>query len=114
MNHKHLWYALLAWLSSWALALGGGSWFAHVEHISEGHGIYWAITTVETVGYGDIVPHTGDGYWIASFVMLLGIPVWGLAVALLTSWLTSLHIWESHRRLKEHISGGTGDQAPGS
>jgi voltage-gated potassium channel len=36
--------------------------------------VYWAITTVTTVGFGDITPKTDLGRAIASFTMLLG---WG-------------------------------------
>ncbi len=34
--------------------------------------IYWAIITVTTVGYGDIVPHTILGKFISSFAMIIG------------------------------------------
>ncbi|MCF8267454.1 MAG: ion transporter [Ignavibacteriales bacterium] len=34
--------------------------------------IYWAIITVTTVGYGDIVPHTVLGKFISSFAMIIG------------------------------------------
>lgn len=36
--------------------------------------VYWAITTMTTVGFGDIVPQTDLGRFIASFMMLVG---WG-------------------------------------
>jgi voltage-gated potassium channel len=36
--------------------------------------IYWAITTITTVGFGDITPKTDLGRFIASVIMLLG---WG-------------------------------------
>ena len=36
--------------------------------------VYWAISTVTTVGFGDITPKTDLGRLIASFIMLLG---WG-------------------------------------
>lgn len=36
--------------------------------------VYWAITTMTTVGFGDITPKTDLGRLIASFMMLLG---WG-------------------------------------
>ena len=36
--------------------------------------VYWAITTMTTVGFGDITPQTDLGRFIASVVMLLG---WG-------------------------------------
>lgn len=36
--------------------------------------VYWAITTITTVGFGDITPKTDFGRFIASVIMLLG---WG-------------------------------------
>ena len=36
--------------------------------------IYWAISTMTTVGFGDITPKTGLGRFIASLMMLIG---WG-------------------------------------
>lgn len=38
-------------------------------------GIYWAISTMTTVGFGDIVPKTDFGRFIASLMMLTG---WGI------------------------------------
>lgn len=35
-------------------------------------GIYWAIVTLTTVGYGDIAPQTAFGQLLASLVMILG------------------------------------------
>ncbi len=37
-----------------------------------GTSIYWAITTLSTVGYGDITPTTHLGRLLSSFIMLLG------------------------------------------
>ena len=37
-----------------------------------GTSIYWAITTLSTVGYGDITPVTTAGRFLSSFIMLLG------------------------------------------
>ena len=54
-------------------ALTGGAAFASVENVSAGNGIYWAITTMTTVGYGDVTPKTAEGKAIAIAVMLVGI-----------------------------------------
>jgi len=35
-------------------------------------GIYWAVVTLTTVGYGDISPHTSIGQFIAALVMICG------------------------------------------
>jgi voltage-gated potassium channel len=54
-------------------AVAGGAGFAAVENRPVGDGIYWAITTMTTVGYGDITPRTPEGTAMAIAVMLVGI-----------------------------------------
>jgi voltage-gated potassium channel len=54
-------------------AVTGGSAFASIENTPVGDGIYWAITTMTTVGYGDVRPETPEGKAIAIAVMLVGI-----------------------------------------
>ncbi len=46
---------------------GQGSGFTSIPR-----SMYWAIVTMTTVGYGDIIPSTVLGQIIASFVMILG------------------------------------------
>lgn len=41
-------------------------------------GIWWAWVTVSTVGYGDLVPTSAAGRWMASAVMLLGLGLFSL------------------------------------
>jgi voltage-gated potassium channel len=56
--------------------LGGGAAFAAVEktqHLSVWDGVWWAMSTVTTVGYGDLAPKTTGGRVIAMAVMLVGI-----------------------------------------
>ena len=55
--------------------------------------VYWAITTVTTVGFGDLTPKTDLGRLISSFMMLLG---WG-TLAVPTGIVTAE--MAAHRRL---------------
>jgi voltage-gated potassium channel len=45
----------------------------HKGFPSLGSGLWWAVQTVTTVGYGDHVPETAAGQVLAAVVMLLGI-----------------------------------------
>lgn len=102
-KRTHRNYAVMFWFISWLLAVLGGILFSGYENISWDQGIYWALTTVTTVGYGDITPHNLVGYVIADCTMVLTIPIWSVAVAFATSWLTSWHIWDSHDQMKTHV-----------
>jgi voltage-gated potassium channel len=66
------------------VVIGGGAIFTAVErsaqHLSIEDGIWWAIVTVTTVGYGDIVPHTEAGRAVAVIVMITGIGTAALLV----------------------------------
>lgn len=49
--------------------------------------LWWAITTVTTVGYGDLSPVTGVGRVIAVVLMLGGISLVGVVTATVASWI---------------------------
>lgn len=46
--------------------------------------IYWAIVTVTTVGYGDMIPHTVVGKVISSFVMIIGYAIIAVPTGIVT------------------------------
>jgi voltage-gated potassium channel len=48
--------------------------------------LWWAVTTVTTVGYGDIYPRTSEGRLIATVLMLTGIGVVGVFTATIASF----------------------------
>ena len=51
--------------------------------------IYWAIITLTTVGYGDIVPVTPLGQFIASAIMILGYSIIAIPTGIITAEIVS-------------------------
>jgi voltage-gated potassium channel len=54
---------------------------------SFGKALWWSITTVTTVGYGDVYPVTNTGRVIAVLLMIGGISLVGVVTAALASWI---------------------------
>jgi voltage-gated potassium channel len=48
------------------------------------HGIYWAVVTLTTVGYGDLAPATVAGRSLAVVVMLLGYAIIAVPTGIVT------------------------------
>ena len=72
-----------------------------------GTGLWWAVQTVTTVGYGDHVPVTLAGQLVAALVMLLGIGF----VTVITASITGAFVARSRQREYAEGTGGfTDDQ----
>jgi voltage-gated potassium channel len=57
----------------------------HDEYSNVWVGMWWAIQTVTTVGYGDVTPQHTAGRIVATFVMLEGIAFLTIVIAAITS-----------------------------
>ncbi len=57
--------------------------------------MWWALQTVTTVGYGDVVPASTAGKVIGSFLMLGGLSLY----AVITGAITSAFVAQAQRRL---------------
>ena len=60
-----------------------------------GDGIWWAITTVTTVGYGDKFPTTMEGKFLAVGLMIVGISLMGVITASVAAWFVKMGQGES-------------------
>lgn len=49
--------------------------------------LWWAMTTITTVGYGDTFPVTSTGRAVAAGLMVSGVAILGIVTASLASWL---------------------------
>lgn len=70
---------------------------------SIGLGLWWAVQTVTTVGYGDAVPLTVAGRFVAAVVMLLGIGF----VTVITASITGAFVARSRREQTSASTGGS-------
>jgi len=50
-----------------------------------GVGVWWAVVTLGTVGYGDVVPHTAWGRVLGGVVIVCGVTFISFLIALVTS-----------------------------
>ena len=57
----------------------------HSEYESVWTGMWWALQTVTTVGYGDVTPEHVSGRIVGAFVMLYGIAFLTITIAAITS-----------------------------
>ena len=74
-----------------------------------GTAVWWAVVTLGTVGYGDVVPHTGWGRVVGSVVIIVGVTF----IAFLTAVVTSLFVEEeqkTHRTLVEDAQRASQDE----
>ena len=55
-----------------------------------GQALWWALTTITTIGYGDTFPVSTEGRFIAALLMIGGVALIGVVTATLASWIVSL------------------------
>jgi voltage-gated potassium channel len=86
-------------------ALGGGAAFASAEgqRVSTWDGVWWAVSTMTTVGYGDIYPRTDEGRFIAIVVMVVGIGFVAILTAAIAQRFVAAQIGQKVEEAEEEI-----------
>ena len=70
--------------------------------------IWWAFTTITTVGYGDRYPTTGEGRLVAAVLMCAGVGLFGTFSGFLAAWFLAPEEAETENEiaaLREEIKG---------
>ncbi|MDF1780507.1 MAG: ion transporter [Alcanivoracaceae bacterium] len=69
------------------------------------HSLWWAVTTLTTVGYGDMYPITGGGKFFTFLVLIVGLGVVAVPTGLIASALTQAR--DEERAVKASASEGS-------
>jgi voltage-gated potassium channel len=72
----------------------------HKNFATLGLGLWWAVQTVTTVGYGDHVPTTTAGMLVSALVMLVGLAFLSVVTAAITSSFVARATEEPTRRAR--------------
>ncbi|HEY0143378.1 MAG TPA: potassium channel family protein [Thermoanaerobaculia bacterium] len=84
--------ALMAALIALILIIGSSAAVLRFEEHPDsnirtaGDAIWWAMTTITTVGYGDTFPRSNEGRFIAALLMTAGVGLFGAFSASLAAW----------------------------
>lgn len=71
-----------------------------------GTGVWWAIVTLATVGYGDVVPHTAWGRVLGGLVIVIGVTFLAFLTATVTSYFVAAEDEEARATSHDEIVGG--------
>lgn len=86
VEHRRVFPYLVGVIAATSVITGA---VAHVvdrkDFPSFGVGVWWAVVTLGTVGYGDIVPHTAWGRVLGGVVIVCGVTFVSFLVAIVTS-----------------------------
>jgi voltage-gated potassium channel len=77
----------LAWFVGSIAILDAESSSISASIVSFDQALWWSLTTISTVGYGDLYPTTLEGKFIAGILMIFGIALFSAGAGILASWV---------------------------
>lgn len=83
--------------------LGLGLLMAKMEGMMSGDGLWFAVTTVTGVGYGDVVPVTAVGRVVAVLLQVFGVVLFGAVMAFVSVELLRYQEDFNMKRLLERL-----------
>ena len=90
------WLASIWFYSAFASGFPADSWTARAGIVDSGaieqyiRSLYWTITTMTTVGYGDITPGRSVEYVLSAIIMLMGASLYAFIIGSVASLLSSI------------------------
>lgn len=101
----------LSWLQALALVAGITvlvvsvaavlvTWTDPDQYADVGTGLWWAVSTVTTVGYGDVVPMSVGGRLVGTVLMFVGIGSIAFLTAVAASAIVVGEVGEEERRIE--------------
>ena len=90
------WLACIWFFSAFASGFPVDSWAVKANIVDSGpvaqyiRSVYWTITTMTTVGYGDITPARSVEYILAAIIMLMGASLYAFIIGSIASLLSSI------------------------
>ena len=79
--------APLTWFTGAIVVLDVESGHSNSTINSLGKALWWSLSTITTVGYGDLYPVTTSGKFVAAVVMITGISLFSAGAGLFASWI---------------------------
>ena len=79
---------------------GGAAAFSAADKVGYGNSLYWALSTMTTVGYGDVTPHSALAKVIACVMMIFGISFFALVTGAIAQRFLAAGVADAERDLQ--------------
>ena len=94
-------FALVLVFGSLMYLVEGGT---NAQFSSIPQSVYWAVTTMTTVGYGDVAPVTGLGRALAAIIMIMGYGIIAVPTGIVTLELNEAHRKQANTKICPNCS----------